>query len=198
MARSTSHNATPSPARTAGVAALLVAGVMLVQAVVYSVLDAFGQLAYSVSPVAAGSPPGDVARSLVSTFSAAGFSIVPVALGVFVAFWLLAPITPELRVTRVVLHSLAAAGIAAAVALAIAVVSAVGRIVAAAGPLFGNAFPRPDGSVLGPSLIEVVQSTLFTCVAVTPVVVLVGLFVWLWIARTARGSTAPGEVTRIP
>jgi len=193
MPRSTSHTATPATARTAGVAALLVAGLMLVQTIMHSVIDAVGHLAYAVTPVAVGYPSGEVAVSLVSTFSAAGLSIVPVALGVFLAFWLLVPITAELRVTRVVLHSLAAAGIAAAVALAIGLVSAVGRIVASAGPLFGTAFPLPDGSILGPSLLEVVRAVLFACVAVTPVVVLAGLVVWLWIVRTA-----PGEVTRNP
>jgi hypothetical protein len=199
MARTMSTTATRATARSAGVAALLVAGVMLVQTVMHSAIDAFGLLAYAASPVAAGYRlRADDVASLASTATGAGFSIVPLALGVFLAFWLVVPVTAELSVTRVVLHSLAAAGIAAAVALAVGVLSAVGRILESAGPLFGNTFPRPDGSILGPSLREVVQSALFTCVAVTPVVILAGLVVWLWIARTAPGGPAAGEVTRNP
>lgn len=198
MARSMSHNATRASARAAGVAALLVAGVTLVQAMMQSVIDVFGLLAYSASPVAVGYPPGDVAGSLVSTAATLGLSIVPVALGVFLAFWLVVPLTAGLPVARVLLRSLAAAGIASVVALVLGILGAVARVVSASGPVFGNAFPRPDGSVLGRSLFEVVQSVLFTFIAVTPVVALAGMVVWLWIARTARGSTAPGEVTRNP
>src|SRR5688500_9825660 len=129
MARSMSHNATMATARAAGVAALLVAGMMLVQAIMHSVIDAFGLLAYAASPVAAGYPLGaDAVGSLASTAAVLGLSIVPVALGVFLAFWLLVPITAELRIARVVLQSLAAAGIAAAVALAVGAVSAVGGL----------------------------------------------------------------------
>jgi hypothetical protein len=199
MARSMTNTATRATARSAGVAALLVGAVMLVQTIIHSAIDAFGLLAYAASPLTAGYRlRADDVASLASTATGAGFSIVPLALGVFLAFWLVVPITAELSVTRVVLHSIAAAGIAAAVALAVGVISAVGRILASAGPLFGNAFPRPDGSILGRSLFEVVQSVLFTCVAVTPVVVLAGLVVWLWMARIASGTLATGEVTRNP
>jgi hypothetical protein len=199
MARSMSHNATRATARVAGVAALLVAGVMLVQAIMQSMIDSFGLLAFAASPVAVGYPLGaGVVESLASTAAALALSIVPVALGVFLAFWLLVPVTAELRVVRVVLRSVAAAGIATAVVLAVGAVSAIGGVLASAGPLFGNAFPRPDGTILVHSFASLVQSALFTFVAVTPVVVLAGVVVWLWIAKTAPGRPAPGEVTRNP
>ena len=198
MARSMSHKATRATARVAGVAALLVAGVTLVQAMMQSVIDAFGLLAYSASPAAVGYPPGDVSGSLLSTAAILGVSIVPVALGVFLAFWLVVPLTAGLPVVRVLLRSLAAAGIASVVALVLGTLGAVARVVSSSGPVFGNAFPRPDGSILGRSLFEVVQSVLFTFIAVTPVVVLAGMVVWLWISRTAPDRPEAGRVTRNP
>lgn len=186
MARSIRRNATGANARTAAVAALLVAGVTIVQASLQTVGDVLGLLAYSGSPVAVGYPPGsDAVGSFASTTAAFGLTVAPVALGVFLAFWLLVPLTAELRIGRVVLRSLAAAGTASAIALAItAVVTVVGAAMAA-GPLFGNAFPSADGSILFQSLSMALQSALYSFVALAPVVTLAGVVVWLWVSKVS-------------
>jgi len=186
MTRTIRLTATRANARTAAVAALLVAGVTIVQAILQSVADALSILVYVASPVALGYPPGsDAVGSFAATTASLGLAVAPVALGVFLAFWLLVPLTAELHVGRVALRSLVASAVAAAVALAIGAVVAAVDAAATSGPLFGNAFPRPDSSTLFQSLSMTVQSALYTFVAVTPVVILVGVVVWLWVARVS-------------
>lgn len=191
MARSIGGNATGANARTAAAAALLVAGVSVAQASLQTVGDVLGLLAYAGSPVAVGYPPGsDAVASFASTTAAYGLTVAPVALGVFLAFWLLVPLTAALRIGRVVLRSLAASGIASAIALAITAVVTVVGAATAAGPLFGNAFPSADGALLSQSLLMALQSALYSFVAVAPVVMLAGVIVWLWVSRV---SPVPSE-----
>ena len=184
MAQSIKANATRANARTAGAAAIIVAVVMLAQAVLQAIISVIGNLAYGAGDTSGGyfqlqntfAPIGGVVQSL-------GTSILPIAIGVFLAFWLIVPLTADLRVTRVVLRSLLASAIASAVSLVITLVFSVFSAVASAGPFFSNSFPIADGSSVFYSFVGGVQSVFYTFVGVTPLVVLAGFLAWLWVSK---------------
>jgi hypothetical protein len=194
MAQSIKENATRANARTAGAAAIIVAVVMVVQAILQAIIGVFSNLGYG----AAGgnvdylqntfAPVVGVAQSL-------GSSILPITIGVFLAFWLVVPLTADLRVTRVVLRSLVASAIASAVSLLITILFAIGGAFASAGPFFGNSFPGADGSYVFYSLVGGVQSVFSTFVGVTPLVVLAGFLAWLWVSkgRPTASETSKNE-----
>ena len=182
MAQSIKENATRANARTAGAAALVVAVVMIAQAILQAIIGVFSSLGYGAG--------GNGAAYLQTAFSpvvgavqSLGTSILPIAIGVFLAFWLVVPLTADMRVTRVVLRSLIASGIASAVSLVITVIASLGGAFASAGPFFGNAFPGADGSYLYYSFIGGVQSVFSTFVGVTPLVILAGFLAWFWVSK---------------
>jgi hypothetical protein len=184
MAQSIKENATRANARIAGAAAIVVAAVMIVQSVLQAVLGVFGSLAYS----AADGNDGyfrlqDAFAPVSGAFQSLGTSVLPIVIGVFLAFWLVVPLTPDLRVMRVVVRSLVASAIASAVSLVITLVFSVTNAVWTAGPFFSNSFPRADGPTLGYSIFGGLQSVLYTFVNVTPLVVLAGLLAWLWVSK---------------
>jgi hypothetical protein len=185
------QNATRANARTAGVAAAIVAVVMLAQSLLqtafwissnlaYLADDAPGTL-YALSPGGA-SPVG----SLVGTF---GTSIVPIAVGVFLAFWIVVPIGAEHRVVGVVLRSLAASGVASGVSLVFTLVAAVGGALLPTGPYFGDSFAQSGGYPGFSAIVAGVQSVLATFVNVTPLVVLAGVLAWFWLARPRTAAS---------
>jgi len=183
------QNATRSNAIAAGAATAIVAGVMIVQAVAGSIISFFGNLGY-----AAGS--GSVFSSLngynplVGMFQQFTLSVLPIAIGVFLAFWLVVPLAPSLRIGRVILRSVVAAAIASALSLVFAIFLAIGGAVTSAGPLFGNSFPAPDGMPLFYSIVGNVQSVFSTFLSSTPLVVLAGVLVWLWLAKRQAPDAA--------
>jgi hypothetical protein len=182
MQQSIQQNATRANARTAGVAAAIVAGVMVVQAVVGSIISFFGNLGYGAGN---GDMFGglDAYNPLVGMFQQLTTSVLPIAAGVFLAFWLVVPITADLPLARVIVRSLVAAAIASAVSLVISVVFALATAVSTAGPLFGNSFPVPDGGSLFFSLVGSIQSVAYTFLSTTPLIVLAGVLVWLWLSK---------------
>lgn len=181
MAQSFKENATRANARTAGAAALVVAVVMIVQAVLQAIISAFSNLAYSSADGYYASQLGVL--PFLGSFTALGTSVLPIAIGVFLAFWLVVPLTADLRVTRVVLRSLLASVIASAVSLVITVLFSVFGAVLSSGPLFGNSFPSTGVSSVFYSFVGGVQSVFSTFVGVTPLVVLAGFLAWLWISQ---------------
>jgi len=189
MQQSIQQNATRANARTAGAAAGIVAAVMVVQTVLGAIVSFFGNLGY-------GAGNGDMFgglnayNPLVGTFQQFTTSVLPIAAGVFLAFWLVVPITADLALARVVVRSLVAAAIASAVSLVISVVFALATAVSTAGPLFGNSFPVPDGGSLVFSLVGSIQSVAFTFLSTTPLIVLAGVLVWLWVSKRASPASA--------
>jgi hypothetical protein len=192
MAQSIKENATRAHARTAGAAAVVVAAVMIIQAVLQAVLGLFGSLAYAAAEGNDGYfRVQDAFAPISNAFVSLGTSVLPITIGVFLAFWLVVPLTADLRVPRVVVRSLVASAIASAVSLVITLVFSVANALMSAGPLFSNSFPRADGSSLFYSVFGGLQSVLYTFVAVTPLVVLAGFLAWLWVSR---GRPAASEL----
>ena len=192
MPQSIKENATKSNARTAGVAAAAVAVVMLVQAILQGIIGVFSNLAYgSANPEGGYFQLQNTFAPIVGVAQSFGSSILPIAIGVFLAFWLVVPLTSELRVLAVVVRSLIASAIASAVSLVITIIFAAGGAIASAGPFFGNSFPNTDGSFIFYSLVGGIQSVFSTFVGVTPLIVLAGFLVWFWVSKprpAASGS----------
>jgi hypothetical protein len=183
MEQTIRDRATRSNARTAGAAAALVAVVLVVQAVLGSILSTIGNVVYSGFEPGTGvfGPLG----SLVITFAT---SVLPAAIGVFIAFWFIVPLTPELRVLQVVVRSLVAAAAAAVVSLLFTSIFAAGGGFTAPSGVFGQAFPFPSGLDVAYAVYGTVQTVLYSFISQTPLVVLAGVLVWLWVARTRHGA----------
>ena len=182
MAQSLKENATRANARTAGAATVVVAAVMIVQAILQAIIGVFSNLGYG----AAGGNVDYLQNTLAPVVGAAqsfGTSILPIAIGVFLAFWLVVPLTADMRVTRVAVRSLIASAIASAVSLVITVISSIGGAYATSGPFFGNSFPGTDGTYFVYSFVGGLQSVFSTFIGVTPLIVLAGFLAWLWVSR---------------
>jgi hypothetical protein len=191
MAQSLTDNATKANARPAGAAAIVVAGVMILQAILQAVIGIFSALAFGAADGGDGYFEVQNAFAPVAgAFQSLGTSVLPIAIGVFLAFWLVVPLNPELRVMQVVLRSLLASAIASAVSLVITIVFSFGGALVSSGPLFGNRFPNPDGSFLLYSVLGGIQSVFYTLVAVTPLVILAGLLAWLWVSKGRPAASA--------
>jgi len=184
------ENATRANARTAGAAAVVVAGVMIVQSILQAIIAVFGNLAYSAADGNVNGLQNMFFPFGGSVFSF-GTSVLPIAIGVFLAFWAVVPLTADLRVLQVVVRSLIASLIASAISLVITVIVSLFSAVASAGPVFGNSFPGADGSSVFYSFVGGLQSVFSTFVGVTPLVVLAGFLAWLWVSKgrpAASGS----------
>lgn len=188
MAQSMRENVSRAHARTAGIAAGVVAAGMIVQSVLQAVISVFGNLTYSVANGEGIFRSQFPFEPIAALFVSFGTSVLPIAAGVFLAFWAVVPLTAQLRIGRVVLRSLVASAIASVVSLVISAVYSVGSSVAT-GPFFANSFPRPDGVSLFYSLFGAVQSVLYTFVSVTPLVMLAGVLVWLWAAKSRPAAS---------
>ncbi|GAB2448680.1 hypothetical protein HD599_001845 [Conyzicola lurida] len=164
-------NTTRANARTAGAAAAIVAAVLVAQSVLRAIVGA-------ISNLAAGGIAGNVQYSLnplgegVISFAT---SVVPSALGVFLAFWVLVPLTADLRIGRVVLRSLVAAAAAAVLTCLFTGVYAFGDAILRGGDFFYAVFGT-------------VQTTFYAFISVTPLVLLVGVLVWLWLSKPAPAA----------
>jgi hypothetical protein len=164
-------NTTRANARTAGAAAAIVAAVLVAQSILRAIVGVISNVAYS-----AGSINGyDLQYSLNPLgegFITFATSVVPSALGVFLAFWVLVPLTADLRIGRVVLRSLVAAAVAAVLTCLFTGVYAFGDAIVRGGDFFYAVFGT-------------VQTTFYAFISVTPLVLLVGVLVWLWLAKPA-------------
>jgi hypothetical protein len=174
MAQSLQERATRANARTAGAAAGIVIAVVAVQAILRAIIAVFGAIAYSTTGEGylqnVFTPVGGLGIEF-------GTTVLPVAIGVFLAFWLLVPLTADLRVSGVALRSLAAAGIGAALSLVFTAVYSGSSL------LFG-------AQSLVSALFGTVQSALYTFVGVTPVVLLAGFLAWLWVSKARPTASA--------
>lgn len=174
MAQSLQERATRANARTAGAAAVIVVAVVTVQAILRAVIAVFSTLAYATTEQ---SYLQNVFAPVAGLGVEFGTTVLPVAIGVFLTFWLLLPITADLRIAGVAVRSLAAAGIGAALSLVFTAVYSGSSLLFGAGS-FSNA------------VFGTVQSALYTFVGVTPVVLLAGFLAWLWISKPAPTESA--------
>ena len=112
---------------------------------------------------------------------------LPFTVGVFASLWLIAPVAAELGLWQVVARSVLATGIGAAVAL---IASAAPYLVGAfsgVGSLFGNSFPTlPFNGITRAALLGL-QAGSGAFVELFPLVILAGIFLWLWLQKHPSG-----------
>jgi hypothetical protein len=183
------ERATRGGARVAALAAGGIAVVMVAQQMVQTVTSALGGLAYGGLTAGYYGPNG-IADVFVPFFGALGLSIIPVAIGAFVSFWLVGPIAAGLRLATVLLRSVIAAAVASFAVLVASLAWSVVFALATAGPLTGNSFPRLDVDASGLSFIGNLQNALWTFGSLAPLVVLAGVLVWLRVSRHPADSSS--------
>jgi hypothetical protein len=175
MAQSIKENATRANAVPAGVAAGIVFAVMVVQAILRTVVGVFS--AITLSGGRGSFYPGDVFAPVGQLVTEFGTNILPVTIGVFAAFWLIAPLTADLRVARVALRSLVAAGVASLLVLVFTSVYSGWGVIFGGGDFFYGLF-------------GMVQSVLYTFIGVTPLVMLAGFLAWFWVSKGRPRASA--------
>jgi len=114
---------------------------------------------------------------------------LPLSVGVFLSLWQLAPIGAELRLAHVLTRALLAAGIGAALVAFVWLV--VGGVEAAA-RLFD-----PDASefalfAIGSAAFSGVQRAGLAFVGTTPLILLAGVLLWLWLREHSRDYDVSG------
>lgn len=116
---------------------------------------------------------------------------LPFALGAFLAFWQIAPIAPQLRMTHVVTRALLAAGIGAAVAAVLGfLVTAIAR---ADTGLVGTSLPR----YLFDTARSVLPDALTLFIDGLVVVPLAALLLWGWLQSHPPKTTARGALDEV-
>lgn len=116
---------------------------------------------------------------------------VPLAFGVFVSLWILAPIADELHLRFVVARSVLAAGVGTLLVFLVGIITWFVIAVGESGSLFGNSFPWPSGVL--EALLQALVTALSVFVATLPVVILGGVLLRNWL----RGRDEPHEVSGI-
>lgn len=124
-------------------------------------------------------------RHLGNVFGDAFTTTLPLAVGVFLSFWLISPITAGLRMLQVILRSVLAIGIGVCLVF---VVLAIGEVISAvsfSGPMFGASFPDPALATgnIPQALASGLASAITIFISVLPIGILAGVLVWNWLAR---------------
>jgi hypothetical protein len=126
-----------------GVGSALLAGLGVY--LVLALRTLLGSIVYVVTDLGYGQDPlGYLSVILPATMQTALLASLPFAIGVFVAFWQIAPIAPQLRMAHVVTRSLLAAVIGAVVTAIIALVVAIVLNLTQSDPLVVSQGGFPD------------------------------------------------------
>ena len=180
----------PRTTRRGALSAAIVTAVVLVALIVGQLLLGTVTLVQGAS---FGVAPGPLFQGAVmSVLSTAGLSTVPLAIGVFLSLWQVAPIGSDLRVGHVLARSTLAAGIGAMLAL---IVSSIGGVVQLIMRDPASVFGRPE-SVLAQqvpfALGFAVVTALEAFVAALPLVALGALLLWIRLRGNDRDYRVEG------
>lgn len=118
---------------------------------------------------------------------------LPLAVGVLLSLWLLAPIVPELRLVHVVLRALLATAVGALLVVAVAVI--VGFLGSLAGlNFFSASFPDLAGPLRSSwfAVLQGVTGAFRAFVVNSPIVVLAAVLLWGWPRRHPLPHEAAG------
>jgi hypothetical protein len=151
----------------------------------------------------------NVIASLASTvFYAGGFAgffpallsvfltSVPLALGVFVSLWAIAPISDELGLPFVLTRAALAAACGVVLADVVTIVLAFFGSLSATGSVFGNSFPIPsfNGGTFVSTLLGTLAYAIPYFLSTLPIVVLACVFLWLWLRDHPREYAVAGII----
>jgi hypothetical protein len=114
--------------------------------------------------------------------------LIPFALGVFVALWLLAPISDELTLRFVITR----AGLAALTGSLLVI--AVNLVLGLVWSLSSAGF---DSTVFLQSLVEAMTTGLSTFIFQTPLVMFAGVLLWLWLRDHPREYAVAGLIDEL-
>jgi hypothetical protein len=162
---------------------------------VYLVLAAqsiLGTIAFVVTDTAYGQDPGAyLSLILPATLPVALGASFPFALGVFIAFWQIAPVSPQLRLAHVVTRSLLAAVIGAVATFVIGfIVAAVLNVTQTDPALVLNGGPGAIARNLLGAVRSVLPGTINVLIDGLVVVPLAALLLWGWL-QSHPPKTAP-------
>ena len=164
------------------VTALLVAAFIVAQALIGLLTNLLQSVAYA-GPAMTGAYVQGAGYQIVTT-------ALPVAVGVFLGFRLVAQITASISLRMVLVRSLVASGIAAVLQFVVGLMALFSA--SFSGSLFSNSIPWSDiGAVFG-SMISEFGSVVSGFVGYLPLIALAAVLLWLWLRR-APVSRALGE-----
>ena len=132
------------------------------------------------------------------------FFILPLTLGVFLALWVIAPISDELTL-RFVLTRVGLAS-AAGVLLVIVFQTFQGLFASVGARWEGNGisstWPPPPGSVVnfevfGQNTLDALVSGVGTFILYTPLVMFAGVLLWLWLREHPREYDVSGLIDEV-
>ncbi|MGV8884848.1 MAG: hypothetical protein ACOH1T_04570 [Microbacteriaceae bacterium] len=123
------------------------------------------------------------------------FTALPMAFGVFVSLWIIAPIADSLVLRFVVARSVLAGAIGGLMVFLVGLLAWFVVAVSQTGSLFGNSFPWPVSSPAGllAPVIDAVTTSLSVFASTLPVALLAGVLLWMWL----RGRDKPHNVSGI-
>ena len=119
---------------------------------------------------------------------------LPFAVGIFLSFWQIAPVVPELRLAHVVSRSLLATVLAA---ILLWFVFFVPQLI---GELLNSPFNADPSTVfgqLGTDAGNAVLSALNAAVTYLPVALLAGILLWGWLQRHPSSTPARGALDEV-
>lgn len=109
--------------------------------------------------------------------------VLPLCVGVFASLWLVAPIAARLPLASVVRRAALAAGAGALVAMIVRTVLYSADAFSGVGSFTGNSFPALPLERVAHELGSAFTGTLGTFLQLLPLVMLLSIFVWMWLAR---------------
>ncbi|TBN57042.1 hypothetical protein EYE40_06305 [Glaciihabitans arcticus] len=120
---------------------------------------------------------------------------LPLAFGVFVSFWILAPIGEELQLRFVVARSVLAGAVGAVIIFLVAVISALVGSIESGGILSSWSFsPYAD---FFSSALQALTTALGSFVFTLPLVILGGVLLWTWTRHTDREHDPSGILDEV-
>lgn len=161
----------------AAVAAAAVFVVLLAQSLVSTI-------SYTVSGALTGTLQTDYLAAVWSGIISSALVVeTPLAIGVFLCLWIIAPIAAELRLAAVVARAGLATAVGGLLALLMAIIWNLNGAFSGVGSLFGNTFPALPYDRIWDAVVYGVQSGIGVFFLQVPLVVLVGVLLWLWLQR---------------
>ncbi len=162
--------------------------------VVFAILVAQTVLNFLVSSL---SYLGSGSQHSIQWWSYSGLQLIavclPFAIGVLLSLWFIAPIAPELHVAHVITRSILASAVGAVLAVLVAIVASLVGLVSS-GLMSHFMSTRFDGHtwvvILGSGLGAGGQQF----VSSTPLVILVGVLLWVWLERHPSKHAVSGIV----
>lgn len=124
---------------------------------------------------------------------------LPFAVGVFLCLWLIAPVAAELRLGHVITRSVLAAGAGAVLVLVVQGIQALVMGIWVGGGLFGASFPFSgfSGNDMGHRMGFAMQTAAGSFIDLVPLVVLAGVFLWMWLERHPVSHRVSGMLDEV-